>query len=65
MMKLTLKIYSQKHFLMHAIKNIRNIVSTVSKKRDFEVTEKIIQETKNQAKLNDDDNPRKALIFSS
>jgi hypothetical protein len=47
-----------------AIKNIRNIVSTVSKKRDFEVTEKIIQETKNQAKLNDDDNPRKALIFS-
>ena len=38
-----------------AIKNIRNIVSTVSKKRDFEVTEKIIQETKNQAKLNDDD----------
>ena len=47
-----------------AIKNIRNIVSTVSKKRDFEVTEKIIQETKNQAKLNDDDSPRKALIFS-
>ena len=47
-----------------AIKNIRNIVSTVSKKRGLEVTEKIIQETKNQAKLNDGDNPRKALIFS-
>ena len=46
-----------------AIKNIRNIVSTVSKKRDLEVTEKIIEETKNQAKLNDD-NARKALIFS-
>ena len=47
-----------------SIKNIRNIVSTVSKKRGLEVTEKIIQETKNQAKLNDDDNARKALIFS-
>ena len=47
-----------------SIKNIRNIVSTVSKKRDFKVTEKIIQETKNQAKLNNDNNPRKALIFS-
>ena len=46
-----------------AIKNIRNIVLRVAKKRDFEVTEKIIQETKNQAKLNDN-NARKALIFS-
>jgi hypothetical protein len=46
-----------------AINNIRNIVSKVAKKRDFEVTEKIISETKNQAKLNDD-NARKSLIFS-
>ena len=46
-----------------AINNIRKIVSRVAKKRDFEVTEKIIQETKNQAKL-DDSNARKALIFS-
>jgi len=45
------------------IKNIRNLISSVAKKRGFSVSEKIIKDTKKQATLNNSIF-RKSLIFS-
>lgn len=46
-----------------SIKNIRKLISSTAKKRGFEVAEKIIKDSKKQAKLNGD-KQRKSLIFS-
>ena len=46
-----------------SIKNIRKLISSIAKTQGFDLTEKIVQDSKNQAKLNNGQ-MRKSLIFS-